>query len=71
MDIVKRTARVLESPINDDAAKELASRSRGTPRIAKDQKLYNAIKGTRTQHAIAKIQNDILTEALYGIMNGG
>lgn len=43
----------------------------GTPRIAKDQKLYNAIKGTRTQHAIAKIQNDILTEALYGIMNGG
>ncbi len=34
MDIVKRTARVLDSPITDDAAKELASRSRGTPRIA-------------------------------------
>ena len=32
--IVKRTARVLESPITDDAAFELASRSRGTPRIA-------------------------------------
>ena len=34
MDIVKRTSRVLDSPINDDAARELASRSRGTPRIA-------------------------------------
>lgn len=32
--IVKRTARVLNSPISDDAAMELASRSRGTPRIA-------------------------------------
>ena len=33
-DIVKRTGRVLETAIDDDAAKELASRSRGTPRIA-------------------------------------
>ena len=33
-DIVKRTSRVLETPINDDAAIELAKRSRGTPRIA-------------------------------------
>ena len=33
-DIVKRTSRVLETPINDDAALELAKRSRGTPRIA-------------------------------------
>lgn len=32
--IVKRTSRVLESPISDEAAYELASRSRGTPRIA-------------------------------------
>jgi len=32
--IVKRTSRVLESPIEDDAALELAKRSRGTPRIA-------------------------------------
>ena len=34
IDIVKRTSRVLNVPIEDDAAKELASRSRGTPRIA-------------------------------------
>lgn len=32
--IVKRTSRVLDCPIDDDAAVELARRSRGTPRIA-------------------------------------
>jgi len=32
--IVKRSARLLDVPIDDDAAFELASRSRGTPRIA-------------------------------------
>ena len=32
--IVKRSARLLKMTITDDAAKELASRSRGTPRIA-------------------------------------
>ena len=32
--IVKRSARLLKICIDDDAAKELASRSRGTPRIA-------------------------------------
>lgn len=33
-DIVKRTSRVLNAPIEEEAAKELARRSRGTPRIA-------------------------------------
>lgn len=33
-EIVKRTGRVLEAPIEEDAALELARRSRGTPRIA-------------------------------------
>ena len=32
--IIKRTSRVLDSPISDNAALELARRSRGTPRIA-------------------------------------
>ena len=32
--IIKRTSRVLDVPIEDDAAIELAMRSRGTPRIA-------------------------------------
>ena len=34
MQIVKRTARVLDVTIDDDSAYELAKRSRGTPRIA-------------------------------------
>lgn len=33
-EIIKRTSRVLEMPISDDAASVLARRSRGTPRIA-------------------------------------
>ena len=33
-EIVKRTSRVMNFPIDDDAALELAGRSRGTPRIA-------------------------------------
>lgn len=33
-EIIKRTARVLDTPIENDAAIELAGRSRGTPRIA-------------------------------------
>ena len=32
--IIKRSARILEVPIDDEAAAELARRSRGTPRIA-------------------------------------
>lgn len=34
VDIVKRTAKVLKTPIDEDAAVEIAKRSRGTPRIA-------------------------------------
>ena len=34
VEIVKRSAGILEIEIKDDAAKEIASRSRGTPRIA-------------------------------------
>ena len=32
--IIKRTSKVLKTDITDEAAKELAKRSRGTPRIA-------------------------------------
>ncbi len=41
-DIVKRTSRVLESPIEEEAAIELAKRSRGTPRIA--NRLFKRIR---------------------------
>lgn len=33
-EIVRRSARILEVPMDDDAAKEIAGRSRGTPRVA-------------------------------------
>ena len=33
-EIIKRSARILEIPIDDEGALEIASRSRGTPRIA-------------------------------------
>ena len=41
-EIVKRTSRVLESPIDDEAAVELACRSRGTPRIA--NRLFSRVR---------------------------
>lgn len=36
----------------------------GTPRIKKDQKLYNAFFGTRTKREIMKIQEDIFYDEL-------
>lgn len=42
----------------------------GTPRIAKDQKLYNSIKGTRTQQSIAMLQESILSGYFYGVIKG-
>ena len=32
----------------------------GTPRMAKDTKVYNAIKGAKTKNDIAKIQQEIM-----------
>ena len=40
--IVKRTSRVLDTQIDDEAARELAKRSRGTPRIA--NKLFRRVR---------------------------
>lgn len=36
----------------------------GTPRIKKDQKIYNAIKGTKTQKEIAELQEMVLRKYL-------
>lgn len=50
--IVKRTSNVLNAPIEEDAALEIASRSRGTPRIAnrlvKRVRDYAEVKGNGT-----------------------
>ena len=36
----------------------------GTPRMSKDPKVYNAIKGTKTRKAIAKKQEEIMVKHL-------
>lgn len=36
----------------------------GTPRMGKNQKVYNAIKGTKTKNEIAKIQEEIMQKHL-------
>ena len=69
-EIVKRTGRVLNSPINDDAAIELATRSRGTPRIAnrllKRVRDFALVMGNGvvdleiTKHALDKLKVDKL-----------
>ena len=67
-DIIKRTARVLDIEIEDDAAVELAKRSRGTPRIAnrlfKRVRDFAQVKGngiidiTITEEALKRLKVD-------------
>jgi len=61
-DIVKRTSRVLEMPISDDAAVELAKRSRGTPRIA--NKLFRRVRDFAMVKKSKEINLKITEEAL-------
>jgi Holliday junction DNA helicase RuvB len=63
--IVKRSAAILETPIEEDAAYELARRSRGTPRIAN-----NLLRRTRDFAQIkgeGKITQDIANMALKAL----
>ncbi len=61
-DIVKRTSRVLESPIEEEAALELARRSRGTPRIA--NRLFKRIRDFALVLGSGAIDLEIATLAL-------
>ena len=61
-EIVKRTSRVLGIPISDDAAVELAKRSRGTPRIA--NRLFKRVRDFAMVKGLDKISLDITEEAL-------
>jgi len=61
-DIVKRTARVLGVTIEDDAAVELARRSRGTPRIA--NRLFKRVRDFAMVKGNGNITLDITEEAL-------
>ncbi|MBR4262649.1 MAG: Holliday junction branch migration DNA helicase RuvB [Bacilli bacterium] len=61
-EIVKRTARVLDMPIEDDAAKELARRSRGTPRIA--NRLFRRVRDFALVEGDGIIDKEITKKAL-------
>ncbi len=60
--IIKRTSRVLAMPIDDDAANELASRSRGTPRIA--NRLFKRVRDFAIVDGKEEIDLDITNKAL-------
>ena len=60
--IVKRTSRVLNTEITDEAARELARRSRGTPRIA--NRLFKRVRDFALVNGEGIITDDILDDAL-------
>ena len=61
-DIIKRTSRVLNMEIEEDAAFELARRSRGTPRIA--NRLFKRVRDFALVKGNGKINITITKEAL-------
>ncbi len=70
--IVKRSSAILNTPIEDDAAFEIARRSRGTPRIANNllrrTRDFAQIKGTGTiTKAIAQMALDALDVDEHGL----
>lgn len=60
--IVKRTSKVLGMPINDEAAMELASRSRKTPRIA--NRLFKRVRDFALVFEASEIDEDITQMSL-------
>ena len=60
--IIKRTSRVLDTPITDDAARELARRSRGTPRIA--NRLFKRVRDFALVYGDGIINEEILSTSL-------
>ena len=60
--IVKRTSRVLDTTITDDAAIELAKRSRGTPRIA--NRLFKRVRDFALVYGDGIINEKILDSSL-------
>ena len=60
--IVKRTSKVLNTEIDDDAAVELAKRSRGTPRIA--NRLLKRVRDFALVNGDGTITKDITKHAL-------
>ena len=70
--IVRRSARLLSVPITDDAAREIALRSRGTPRIANSLlrrvRDFAQVKGSgKIDTAIARYALEALNIDKYGL----
>ena len=63
--IVRRSARLLNVPITDDAAREIALRSRGTPRIA--NALLRRVRDFAQVKGSGKIETDITRYALEAL----
>jgi Holliday junction DNA helicase RuvB len=60
--IVKRTAKYFEETIDDISAKEIAKRSRGTPRIA--NRIFRRVRDFANYHEANEINLSITKEAL-------
>ncbi len=60
--IIKRTARVLDMKIDDEAAENLASRSRGTPRIA--NRLFKRVRDFAIVDRKSTIDKEVCDKAL-------
>lgn len=60
--IVKRTSRIMGIPITDDAAEELAKRSRKTPRIA--NRLYKRVRDFALVDGVEEINLEVTKKAL-------
>ena len=60
--IIKRTSKVLDTPITDDAARCLSARSRGTPRIA--NRLFKRVRDFALVYGEGIINEEILSTSL-------
>ena len=61
-EIVRRSARILNVPIDDEAAREIARRSRGTPRVA--NRLLRRVRDYAQVRADGKVSDEIARKAL-------
>jgi Holliday junction DNA helicase RuvB len=61
-EIVRRSARILNVPIDDDAAKEIGRRSRGTPRVA--NRLLRRVRDYAEVRADGHVSGDVARKAL-------
>jgi Holliday junction DNA helicase RuvB len=61
-EIVRRSARILNVPMDDDAATEIARRSRGTPRVA--NRLLRRVRDFAQVRADGRVNADVAHRAL-------